>query len=491
MKRICAVILSLTLLALSVPQALASGVKRVSGKAYNVEVKSIDVVWNMSGTFKVVETFKSSGRKTNVNLVGFSYDYEEERPEAAGKFVEDQKVALVCVDGFEEALGEIADEKKVSITVDGEPIEADAATDYAEYIGWQNVHSGSYGVVFPIFLTQEGGRRSYTVVVRADSSTGWEIEERAEIEIDLKNERPVKEVRRARIVKIEGRHVEAYQVKDRIYLEYLDEPYYWIDDAEPSVEITFADGEGHSIEGAVWAAQTSCKADDPAGAALYRKAEGKLDGAKAVYAVRAGSDEAHRSHVVFHLETEGAIYQTQEYTLVERRNVRQKDPEGIYFAQDSISIAVGESYVPEVLAVCDGLPVRQGGTQILRLRTAADARGNVVEITQENAVIGTKPGIVYVEAELVTDAVLENDVGLILRKAYRSPALKIVVEEAAASADWRVACRRLHVRSGAGTQYGIVDRLERGDRVSVIAADGDWFELKDGGYVCAKYLAPA
>ena len=64
----------------------------VTGKAYNVEVRSVDVVYSLDGTFRALETVRTTGRQEKVNEVRFAYDFEQEQPEAAGRFLEDQTV---------------------------------------------------------------------------------------------------------------------------------------------------------------------------------------------------------------------------------------------------------------------------------------------------------------------------------------------------------------------------------------------------------------
>ena len=92
----------------------------VTGKAYNVEVRSVDVVYSLDGTFRALETVRTTGRQENVNSVRFAYDFEQEQAEAAGRFLEDQKVALVQVDGFDPRIGAIAEAERVVVTVDGQ-----------------------------------------------------------------------------------------------------------------------------------------------------------------------------------------------------------------------------------------------------------------------------------------------------------------------------------------------------------------------------------
>lgn len=190
------------------------------GKAYNVEVRSVDVVYSLDGTFRALETVRTTGRQENVNSVRFAYDFEQEQPEAVGRFLEDQKVALVRVDGFDPRIGAIAEAERVAVTVDGQELQADRAADFADYVGWHNVHSGSYGVVFPIFLGKESRQETHVVQVTAlltQDGVEREITETAVLTLALENEHLYKEERALRILNMAGTHVDAYCVGDRIY----------------------------------------------------------------------------------------------------------------------------------------------------------------------------------------------------------------------------------------------------------------------------------
>jgi hypothetical protein len=49
----------------------------------------------------------------------------------------------------------------------------------------------------------------------------------------------------------------------------------------------------------------------------------------------------------------------------------------------------------------------------------------------------------------------------------------------------------MHIRSGPGTEYGAIGGLKKGEKVTIVDREGDWFkiEFKDGfGYVSALYI---
>lgn len=49
----------------------------------------------------------------------------------------------------------------------------------------------------------------------------------------------------------------------------------------------------------------------------------------------------------------------------------------------------------------------------------------------------------------------------------------------------------MHIRSGPGTEYGAIGGLKRGDKVTIVGREGDWFKIEfkeDFGYVSALYI---
>lgn len=505
MKKRIAALVCLVLLCLPVTAAAISRAS-VAGKAYNVEVRSVNVVSSLDGSFQALETVQTTGRKENVNAVRFAYDYEQEEPEVAGRFLEDQRVALVRVDGFSPEIAAITDESQVVVTVDGQEIQPDEAADFADDVGWHNVHSGSYGVIFPIFLGKESRQETHVVQVTAlleEDGLQHEVTETAVMSLELENTHVYKEERELQILNMTGAHVDAYCVGDRIYLDLPSQAYYnyyaWILEREEpvEVEIAFADASGQPIPGIAWAAQVQSEAGQTA--ALYLEREGKLDQGTAVYRVKTDSSLAERQKVVFTVETADALYRTPEMTIVERTDIAGRDPKGIYFAQSEVTLAVGQSLDPVVLGVADGLPVRDGGVGELQIALGEGSDRMVLEVTAEGRIYASRPGVAYVTATYETGDVQEDSVGNMSRVSYGTPSLKITVVPAAepvetaagsqpAGSAWYVACRELNVRAGAGTDYPVIGTHGRGEALDVVRVAGGWAELADGGFVKVEYL---
>ena len=144
MKRRIALLAALVLVLTLCPALSAASTKQeISGKSYNIEVRSIDQVTSLNGKYTALETFKTTGRKKNVRKIRFAYDETEEKADITGRFTTDAKIALVRVDGFDSRLASITVPEQVVVTVNGQPIAADAGASYSDDVGWQNVHSGS------------------------------------------------------------------------------------------------------------------------------------------------------------------------------------------------------------------------------------------------------------------------------------------------------------------------------------------------------------
>jgi len=188
--------------------------------------------------------------------------------------------------------------------------------------------------------------------------------------------------------------------------------------------------------------------------------------------------------VKFYLETKAANYETKAYTVVARSNIKPEDPKGIYFAETTKTIAMGETFAPVVMGVKTGKPVAA------ELVVGAGTDEQVIDLNDDkNAVIGTREGVAYISAQYAPKG-YDNVV-------YTAASMKIVVTlpgesipEVEPSAEiYYVTCRALNVRAGAGTSYKKVDLIHRGDAVKVVELKNGWAKLDDGTYVCAKYIA--
>ena len=85
------------------------------------------------------------------------------------------------------------------------------------------------------------------------------------------------------------------------------------------------------------------------GAILVPAKNAKLNkSSAATFSIAENTTDKQRRGISFVLETGSSIYRTQEYTVVERRDIATDDPKGIVFAETEKVLRVGERYTPDV-----------------------------------------------------------------------------------------------------------------------------------------------
>lgn len=446
MKKTLAIVLALAMVLCMIPAAFAATTQVITDKNYS--------------TITVVDAESNAklGDATNANSVTAKYDYEAIKAVVTGKFTEDKKMALVKVNGFE-SFSDIT-----SVTVDGKDLKVNELAAYYSQVGFNG-----NTVTFPVELTKAGYTDSYLITVKGKIGT-VETTETAKISVTLKNTAEYKNAKTAVIKSISSnqKDMDAYIVGSKIYLDLAEK-----NEATglygKTVDITFGDENGANFTKVTWAS-------NPAKILKLDK-EVKLDKSTATY-YAAPENMDKKTKLSFKLETSDAIYETKEYTVVVRTGVVEADPKGIYFAESTKTIKVGESYAPVVMGVATGKKVN---ADILP-GTKTDLQ--VIDI-DDKKVIGTKEGVAYITATY--QAVGQN-------KPYTSSSMKIIVTEgevapAEGTTTYYVTCRNLNVRKGAGTSYAKAGMLHRGDKVEVVSISKNWAKLANGTYVSAKYIA--
>ena len=446
MKKTLAIVLALAMVLCMIPAAFAATTQVITDKNYNITV--VDA-----------ESSTKLGEASNANSVTAKYDYEAIKTVVTGKFTEDKKMALVKVNGVE-SFSDIT-----SVTVDGKDLKVNELAAYYSQVGFNG-----NTVTFPVELTKAGYTDSYLITVKGKIGA-VETTETAKVSVTLKNTADYKNAKTAVIKSISSKQkdMDAYIVGSKIYLDLAEK-----DEATglygKTVDITFGDENGANFTKVTWAS-------NPAKILKLDK-EVKLDKSTATY-YAAPENMDKKTKLSFKLETSDAIYETKEYTVVVRTGVVEADPKGIYFAESTKTLKVGESYTPVVMGVATGKKVN---ADILP-GTKTDLQ--VIDI-DDKKVIGTKEGVAYITATY--QAVGQN-------KPYTSSSMKIIVTEGevapaeGSTTTYYVTCRTLNVRKGAGTSYAKAGKLHRGDKVEVVSISKNWAKLANGTYVSAKYIA--
>lgn len=474
MKKTLAIVLALAMVLCMIPAAFAAQTKTITDKSYDLAVESFGAMDKGN---------KSVATASAANSITFKYNYEEEGVDVTGKFTEDKKMALVTVAGFDGELADLAADK-VTITVDGKDLQVNGNADYVNAIGWKKTADSKAAVVFPVELTKAGYTDSYVITVKG-TVKNVEITETAKVSLKLQNGAEYKTAKDAHVTAVASsrKSMDAYIVGSKLYLDFANKASDYAGSAEESLKVTFSDENNAAFKVVTWA-YAAKDADGAEQLKTLNKKEGSLvDGVKlsdsaANYQI-ASIKAINGKKITFGLETASGLYETKAYTVVVRDNIAEADPKGIYFAESTKTIKIGESYAPVVMGVATGKKV---AADLLQGKDAAGNINNVIDVDGDT-VVGTHEGVAYITATYTTN---EN-------KTYTASSMKIIVAGAADATEgtttYYVTCRNLNVRKGAGTSYAKAGMLHRGDKVEVVSISKNWAKLANGTYVCAKYIA--
>ena len=486
MKKTLAIVLALAMVLCMIPVSFAQTTytATIDGNQYRIDVAILDYD---AGKL----TMDWLGSKDDVNSYTAHYNYEDLDKITTGKWDEARRMALVTVRGFS---AEFASAKDVEVTIDGRPVEVNKRADYSESVGWEGFGTTNQELVFPVELTKEGYTGTYLIEVTGtiEETNGDEkvLTEIAKITLKMVNDSEYKNGKTATISKIEtnSNQLDAYVVGSRFYLDFAsNNP---SGQSKEKITITYKDNNGKLFDTATWA-----YTNDTFAAVIDGFAQDwtdgirdgmQLDDSAATYVVR-NCATADGDKVTFKLENGSAIYETKEYTVVVRTGIIENDPKGIYFAESSKTIKIGEEYTPVVYGVETNKKVdakieigtRNGGVAV---------NAQYVDIIDNETVIGTQEGVAYITASYTT-----ND-----NKTYEASSMKITVTAQGATDDddddkdgktYMVTASSLRVRSGAGTNFSQIGSLKNGATVKVESIANGWAKLENGGYVSAQYLA--
>ena len=403
---------------------------------------------------------------------------------------------MIYVEGFD--TGKLTGD--ISITIDGKDFDADdlVGAEYQDRMGYD----ADEGILrFPVEATKSGYSDTYVIEIESDDGGGNTVTETARITLRLENESEYKNAETATISRISGDGVDAYIVGSRIYLDYASSNA----DDDALLTITFRDENGDLFDVVTWyynAASDGNELDEPG---LFNASDEdgvvdedglKLDSSVGYFVVYAerfdyfdDADEDYFTNVYFTLETSSDIYETKEYDVVVRTDVYETDPKGIYFEESSITLDIGESYTPNVLGVATGRTVDaviEPGTGTSR---------NVIDIEDDDTIIGTQEGTAYVTAtyEFIAEGGYLEE--------YTSSSMKVTVTDEIydgeseedtdddATSTYMVTASTLNVRTGPSTSYSKASyQLTSGELVEVVDIANGWAQLSDGNYVSAQYL---
>ena len=490
MKKLLASALAAALLLTSCVTAIADSTETISGKSYTVGAYEIEDGGH--------ENSDPLAYDKDVNSLTVEYDYETMDEVTTGRYSEDAKMIMIYVEGFD--TGKLTGD--ISITIDGKDFDVDdlVGAEYQDRMGYD----ADEGILrFPVEATKSGYTDTYVIEIESDDGDGNTVTETARITLRLENESEYKNAETATISRISGDGVDAYIVGSRIYLDYASSNA----DDDALLTITFRDENGDLFDVVTWYYNAASDGNELDEEGLFNASDEdgvvdedglKLDSSVGYFKVYAGtydyfddddSDEDYFTNVYFTLETSSDIYETKEYDVVVRTDVYETDPKGIYFEESSITLDIGESYTPNVLGVATGRTVDaviEPGTGTSR---------NVIDIENDDTIIGTQEGTAYVTAtyEFIAEGgELEE---------YTSSSMKVTVTDEVydgeseedtdddTTSTYMVTASTLNVRTGPSTSYSKASyQLTSGELVEVVSVANGWAQLTDGNYVSAQYL---
>ena len=470
MKKTLAIVLALVMVLCMIPAMSAETytVKTVADKNYTLVVKSVGT---QVGAIATAE---------KANSITYSYNFEKEDADATGKWTENTKMAYVTVKGLDAELV-----NDVTVTIDGKKLDSSIAG-----VGFAK---DANLVRFPVELTKAGYSDTYLVQITGKNADKTVVvTETAKISVKLVNTAAYKDAKTATIIDVASDKdiVDAYIVGSKIYLDYVKDTV-----SGTTIDLTFADENGKKFSAITYAGEpTSTSAICLSGYTVAADKQQKLVKSIATYYVNGQEDKG----VKFGLETAGALYETKKYDIVVRTGIVEENPKGIYFAENTKTIAVGESFTPVVLGVATNKRVDakifvgygeyiNGIFETAGNTVATDKQ--VLDVEDEKTVIGVREGVAFISAAYIPRG--GDKYGAI----YASSAMKVVVTAGPSippvvkTEVYYVTCRNLNVRKGAGTSYAKAGMIHRGDAVEVVEIKGGWAKLANGTYVCAKYIA--
>lgn len=470
MRKIVSCVLAAVLCLLMIPDVRAVGKTEINGRKYNIEVCTVDLFEHTSPItgqyFRAMETVSTTGRKEKVEQIELKYDFEEEKPERMGRFLEDAPVVFVKVDGFCKGLSAVTDKKLPVILVDGKELKAEGA-DYEQDVGWQNI-GGKYGVVFPLELTKEGSCGKHTVQVSYASEEGI-LCETAEFTVKLTNTHEYKAEKKLRIVNLECEGADAYLLGKRLYIDHPKGT-----SGGKKIRITFAKENGSLFSEIAWAQET--ESEGGVGALSLGK-ETRLDKSKADFSINQLATAKESTGVIFRVETKTEIYESDEISVSQRFQITPEVLKGVRFQAREIVLKVGEEIKPKIVEIEKGKEISSGLWYTVMLQPSGDIG---VGFAEEDRLLGVRPGEGVLRAKVISSD----------GKMYETGSVKVRVQEGKGEA-YVVSCRKLNVRAGAGIGFARVGLLTRGSRVEVVKVLSGWALLSDGNFVCMKYLCRA
>lgn len=310
-------------------------------------------------------------------------------------------------------------------------------------------------IVFFATLDKTGGIKSYKVTAEkpytdGDTESGKQSES-FNLYIDYTNSQKADKTLNVQVAGVpEGADYTAYMVAGKLYVDFEGDAHY------ANVKFTFTDENKAKFNEIAYVSATSGSST----------AEQKLDGSKATFQVEGGK-------LKFSGETAKNKYASVEIPVVFRSNIQPADPKGVYFANRTQTIKIGETVTPAVKAL--------NNVSFNYTLDYADDTSSAIGVDGKT-VTGLKEGVGYITLTCTVNGNTYTDTMKIIvtGETYEEPTTAYVTASS------------LNVRKGAGTAYARLGYLHKGDQVNVLSVSNGWAKISYNGgvaYVSANYLS--
>lgn len=310
-------------------------------------------------------------------------------------------------------------------------------------------------IVFFATLDKTGGIKSYKVKAEkpydAANPEDGKVTESFTLYIDYTNTEKSDKTLNVQVAGVPAdADYTAYMIAGKLYVDFEGD----IHNAD--VEFTFTDDKKLKFDEIAYVSALSGS----------ETAEQKLDKSRATFSLNG-------EKLKFSGETKNGKFISVEIPVVMRGNIKPGDPKGVYFANRTLTIRIGQTATPAVKAL-NNVPFNY-------TLDYADDTSSAIAVDGKT-VIGLKAGTAYVT---LTCSAAGN--------TYTDTMKIIVTDEIHEEpTDAYVTATSLNVRKGAGTAYGKLGVLKKGDAVQVLSVSGGWAKIAYGnaaGYVSAGYLS--
>ena len=312
-------------------------------------------------------------------------------------------------------------------------------------------------LIFFATLDQKGGIKSYKVKAEkpytaGDAESGKQTESFS-LYIDYTNTEKADKTLNVQVAGVpENADYTAYMIAGKLYVDFDGNAH------DADVEFTFTDDKKVKFDKIAYVSAVSGSATG----------EQKLNKSKATFTVDG-------SKLKFTGETADCKFASVEIPVVFRENIKPADPKGVYFANRSLTIKIGQTVTPAVKAL--------NNVAFNYTLDYADDSSSAIAVDGKH-VIGLKEGVGYITLTCTAGGNTYTDT------------MKIIVtnEVHEEPTEAFVTATTLNVRKGAGTAHVRIGTLKRGDKVEVLSVNNGWAKIRFNGgegYVSANYLTTA